>query len=38
LKPVAEGQSVIILNYQKGRRLRSEEREILLNRIMGYLH
>ncbi len=38
LKPVAEGQSVILLNYQKGRRLRSEEREVLLNRIMGYLH
>ncbi|WP_374961479.1 outer membrane protein assembly factor BamC [Spongiibacter tropicus] len=38
LKPVAEGEALIFLNYQKGRRLRAEEREALLNRIMGYLH
>lgn len=38
MKPVAEGESVILLNYQKGRRLGNEEREVLLKRIMGYLH
>lgn len=38
MRQLAESESLIMLNYQKGRRLRNEEREILLNRIMGYLH
>ncbi|WP_373079668.1 outer membrane protein assembly factor BamC [Zhongshania sp.] len=40
LRPVGESkaESLIFLNYQKGRRLRETERENLLKRIMGYMY
>lgn len=38
MKELGEYENVILLNYQKGRRLRNDEREALLNRIMGFLH
>jgi outer membrane protein assembly factor BamC len=38
LRPVASEESLITLDYQKGRRLDSAEREILLKRIMGYIY
>ncbi|MDX1506502.1 MAG: outer membrane protein assembly factor BamC [Spongiibacter sp.] len=38
MKMLGEFESVILLNYQKGRRLRNDEREALLKRIMGFLH
>jgi outer membrane protein assembly factor BamC len=38
MKPIAEEESLVYLNYQKGRRLREAERQQVLSRIMGYLY
>ena len=38
LRPAGNGESLIYLNYQKGRRLEALERENLLKRIMGYMY
>ncbi len=40
LRPVGDSgaESLILLNYQKGRRLEETERENLLKRIMGYMY
>tara|TARA_R110001592_G_scaffold23259_9_gene91429 strand:+ start:9138 stop:10175 length:1038 start_codon:yes stop_codon:yes gene_type:complete len=38
MKEVGPEEARIYLNYQKGRRLREDEREKLLTRIMGYLY
>ncbi len=38
MKPVAEQEMLVYLNYQKGRRLGEDERKRILNRIMGYLY
>jgi outer membrane protein assembly factor BamC len=38
MRPIGKDEALIYLNYQKGRRLKAEERDILLRRIMGYMH
>jgi outer membrane protein assembly factor BamC len=38
MRPVAEDESLVYLNYQKGRRLREAERLQVLTRIKGYLY
>ncbi|USA44057.1 outer membrane protein assembly factor BamC [Spongiibacter taiwanensis] len=38
MKPVADEENLVYLNYQKGRRLRDAERQQVLERIKGYLY